>query len=61
MSPRRLDARAMCQKLAEAIASSLELINDAYADQCMIARGHGAKSERRRSAGAASASKRDDL
>jgi hypothetical protein len=40
-SPQWLDARATCQKLAQASASSPELIDDAYADQCMIARGYG--------------------
>jgi hypothetical protein len=40
-SPQELDARATCQRLAEASASSPDhLITDAYADQCMIARGY---------------------
>jgi hypothetical protein len=35
-----LDARALCQQLAHASASSPELVSDAYADQCMIAHGY---------------------
>jgi hypothetical protein len=38
-SPQSLDARAICQQLGQASASSPELRSDAYADQCMIARG----------------------
>jgi hypothetical protein len=39
-SAQLLNARAMCQQLAQASASSPELISDAYFDQCMIARGY---------------------
>jgi hypothetical protein len=38
-SPQWLDARALCQQQGQASASSPELRSDAYADQCMIARG----------------------
>ena len=36
-SPQALDARSLCQQLAQASASSPELRSDAYYDQCMIA------------------------
>jgi hypothetical protein len=36
-SPQSLDARALCQQLAQASASSPEQRSDAYFDQCMIA------------------------
>jgi hypothetical protein len=36
-SPQAVDARALCQQLAQASASSRELRSDAYFDQCMIA------------------------
>ncbi len=39
-SAQLLDARAICQQLAQASASSPELISAAYFDQCMIARGY---------------------
>jgi hypothetical protein len=35
--PQAVDARALCQQLAQASASSRELRSDAYFDQCMIA------------------------
>ncbi len=35
------DARAICQQLAQASASSPELVSSDYVDQCMIARGYG--------------------
>ena len=36
-SPQSLDARALCQQLAQVSASSPEQRSDAYFDQCMIA------------------------
>jgi hypothetical protein len=36
-APQSLDARALCQQLAQASASSPERRNDTYFDQCMIA------------------------
>ena len=36
-----LDARAICEQLAQASASSPDLVNKDYADQCMISRGFG--------------------
>ena len=36
-SPQSVDARALCQQLAQASASSPEQRSDAYFDQCMIA------------------------
>jgi hypothetical protein len=36
-SPQAIDARSLCQQLAQASASSRELRSDAYFDQCMIA------------------------
>ena len=38
--PQWLDARAICQQLAKASASSPALVSDDYIDQCMIARGY---------------------
>jgi hypothetical protein len=38
-SPQWFDARALCQQLGQASASSPELASGDYADQCMIARG----------------------
>ena len=40
-SSQLLDARATCQKLAQASASSPDLVSKDYADQCMVARGFG--------------------
>jgi hypothetical protein len=37
--PQWLAARAICQQLGQASASSPELRSDGYVDQCMIARG----------------------
>jgi hypothetical protein len=37
--PLWLDAQTLCQQQGQASASSPELRSDAYADQCMIARG----------------------
>ena len=37
--PQWLDARAICQQLGQASASSPDLASGDYADQCMIARG----------------------
>jgi hypothetical protein len=42
-SPQLFDAQAICQQLAQASASSPELVSNDYADQCMIARGHGSQ------------------
>jgi hypothetical protein len=42
-SPQSFDARAICQQLARASASSPELVSDAYADQCMIAHGYNSQ------------------
>jgi hypothetical protein len=39
-SPQAVDARSLCQQLAQASASSRELRSDAYFDQCMIANSH---------------------
>jgi hypothetical protein len=36
-SPQALDARSLCQQLAQASANSPELKSDPYFDQCMIA------------------------
>jgi hypothetical protein len=36
-SPQALDARSLCQQLAQASANSPELKSDAYFDQCMVA------------------------
>jgi hypothetical protein len=38
-SPQLFDAHAICQQLAQASASSPELVSNDYADQCMIAHG----------------------
>jgi hypothetical protein len=38
-APQLLDARAICQRLGQASASSPELRSD-YAHQCMISRGY---------------------
>jgi hypothetical protein len=42
-SPQSLDARALCQQLAQASASSPDQRSDAYFDQCMIASRQGPK------------------
>jgi hypothetical protein len=36
-SPQAINARSLCQQLAQASASSRELRSDAYFEQCMIA------------------------
>jgi hypothetical protein len=41
--PRSLDARALCQQLAEASANSPERRSDAYFHQCMIASSQRSK------------------
>jgi hypothetical protein len=40
-SSKLLDARATCEQLAQASASSPDLVSKDYADQCMISRGFG--------------------
>jgi hypothetical protein len=42
-SSQLLDARASCQQLAQASASSPDLVGKDYADQCMISRGFGSQ------------------
>jgi hypothetical protein len=41
--PQTLDARSLCQQLAQASASSPELRSNAYFEQCMIANGQRPK------------------
>jgi hypothetical protein len=42
-----LDARTTCEQLAQASASSPDLVSNDYADQCMISRGFGPKNQSR--------------
>jgi hypothetical protein len=39
-SSKLLEARAICEQLAQASASSPDLVSKDYSDQCMIARGY---------------------